>query len=63
MVDFPQFFNLLAGTGFSGPITLHQEFELEGPTKAIREERTLAAIEKDVEYLRGQINAAFGPVA
>jgi sugar phosphate isomerase/epimerase len=63
MVDFPQFFKLLAGTGFTGPITLHQEFELEGPTKAIREERTLAAIEKDVEYLRGQINAAFGPVA
>lgn len=63
MVDFPQFFKMLAGVGFSGPITLHQEFEVEGPTEAIREERTLAAIEKDVEYLRGQINAAFGPVA
>lgn len=63
MVDFPQFFQMLAATGFSGPITLHQEFEVQGPSKAIREDRTLAAIEKDVEYLRGQINAAFGPAA
>lgn len=63
MVDFPQFFKMLALTGFSGPITLHQEFDVEGPTKAIREERTLVAIEKDLNYLRGQINSAFGPVA
>lgn len=63
MVDFPKFFQLLAAAGFSGPITLHQEFEVPGPTKAIREERTLVAIEKDVEYLRGQIHAAFGPAA
>ncbi len=63
MVDFPQFFKMLAGIGFTGPISMHQEFEVDGPTKSAREERTLAAIEKDVEYLRAQINAAFGPVA
>lgn len=62
MVDFPKFFEMLAATGFNGPITLHQEFELEGPTEAIRQERTLAAIEKDVEYLRQHINTAFGPI-
>lgn len=63
MVNFPKFFEMLAASGFNGPITLHQEFDVDGPTQAIRQERTLVAIEKDVEFLRSQINQAFGPVA
>jgi sugar phosphate isomerase/epimerase len=35
MVNFARFFELLAATGFNGPITLHQEFELDGPTESI----------------------------
>jgi sugar phosphate isomerase/epimerase len=60
MVDFPRFFKLLAASGFHGPISLHLEYKIDGPTESAREERTLAAIERDLGYLKLQVSAAFG---
>lgn len=60
MVNFPKFFKLLAASGFQGPISLHMEYPIDGPTESAREERTLAAIGQDLGYLKQQVAAAFG---
>ena len=52
MVDLPEFFHILAASDFSGPITLHVEYEIHGTTESARRENVLAAIEKDYEYLK-----------
>ena len=60
MVDYPRFFELLAGSGFSGPISLHVEYEIEAPTEAAKHAKEAAAIERDFAYLRTQVERAFG---
>jgi sugar phosphate isomerase/epimerase len=59
MVNFPKFFELLAASGFAGPISLHLEYELDAPTEAARHEKELAAIEKDHAYLKQQVEKAY----
>ena len=51
MVDWPKFFSVLAGSGFSGPISLHVEYE---PSEMI------GAITRDFAFLRKQVDQAFG---
>lgn len=60
MVDYPKFFAKLAKTGYTGPISLHVEYEIEGPSEAARREKTLAAIERDYGYLKKVYGEAFG---
>lgn len=60
MVDYPKFFALLAKSGFTGPISLHVEYEIDGPTAAARHEKTLEAVGRDFAYLKRQYSAAFG---
>lgn len=60
MVDFPAFFKMLAASGFSGPISLHVEYEFEAHSEAAKREKILQASEKDFDYLKGQVDAAFG---
>lgn len=60
MVDYPKFFQLLAASGFAGPISLHVEYEIEGPTEGTVREKTAEAIERDFAYLRSQYEKAFG---
>jgi L-ribulose-5-phosphate 3-epimerase len=59
MVDWPKFFALLAKISFVGPLSLHIEYDLPGKTKAARLESALAATEKDLKFLRKQLDAAF----
>jgi L-ribulose-5-phosphate 3-epimerase len=51
MVDWPRFFSLLARGGFKGPLSLRVEYQ---PGNEI------AAIERDVEFLKKQIRTAYG---
>ncbi len=60
MVDYPKFFRLLAGSGFNGPISLHVEYEIEGPNETAKRENVAAAIERDFAYLRSEVKKAFG---
>ncbi len=60
MVDYPKFFQALAASGFSGPISLHVEYRIEAPTEAQRIDKELQAIETDFKYLKSQFDAAFG---
>ncbi len=60
MVDYPKFFQMLAATGFSGPISLHVEYPVEAPTQAQKIEREMLAIERDFKQLQSFYDAAFG---
>ena len=50
MVDWPKFFRMLAASGFTGPLTLHVEYD--PPDEP-------AAIARDLEFLRKQVDAAY----
>lgn len=52
MVDWPEFFRLLAGVSFDGPISLHIEYDPGGKTRAAQFENSLAAAERDLTFLR-----------
>jgi sugar phosphate isomerase/epimerase len=51
MVDFPRFFGILAKARFAGPISMHVEY---GP------EDELSAIAQDFQFLKKQVDAAYG---
>ena len=51
MVDWPRVFKMLAAAKFTGPISLHVEYD--PPDE-------LAAIGKDLEFMRAQVKAAYG---
>ena len=52
MVDWAWFADALARTPFSGPISLHLEYDLAGATAAERQSRTMAAAGRDSAFLR-----------
>ena len=60
MVDYPRFFELLAASGFSGPVSLHVEYKIEAPTESQRIEREMQAIERDFARLREFCGQAYG---
>ena len=59
MVDYQRFFSLLKASGFDGPISLHVEYEIDGPTEAVKREKTAQAVERDFAYLRSQVEKAW----
>ncbi len=60
MVDWKYFFKAIARAGFQGPISLHLEYDVPGSTKAAKEENTLAAAQRDLEFLRARVREAYG---
>jgi sugar phosphate isomerase/epimerase len=58
MVRWSEFFALLARTPFDGPISLHIEYDPGGNSKAERFEKSLAAAERDLKFLRSQLQEA-----
>jgi sugar phosphate isomerase/epimerase len=59
MVDWKAYFATLARIGFHGPVSLHLEYEVPGATASAREENTLAAIARDLSFLRAGLAAAY----
>lgn len=59
MVRLKEFFGLLAARGFTGPVSLHVEYEIEGKTESSRRENVLAAIERDYRLFAKLIRDAF----
>jgi L-ribulose-5-phosphate 3-epimerase len=59
MVDWKQYFKLLSQANFHGPISLHLEYDLKGATAAEEEEKTIAAIQRDLAFLRTHITEAY----
>lgn len=58
MVRWPEFFRMLAKTGFSGPVSLHIEYDPGGATKAARFENSFAAAARDLAFVRKHWEAA-----
>ena len=63
MVRFPQFFGMVAETGFNGPLQLHIEYPLGGAndgrtTLSIPREQVYAAMKRDLGVLRGYLAQA-----
>jgi sugar phosphate isomerase/epimerase len=59
MVDWKYFFKAMAYAGFQGPISLHLEYDIPGATPAAKEENTLAAAARDLEFLRARVREAY----
>ena len=59
MVDWKYFFDALAASSFQGPISLHLEYEVAGDSAAAREENTLAALERDLGFLKARLRDAY----
>ena len=60
MVRFPQFFAMVAESGFSGPLQVHYEYPLGGAnngtrTLSIPQEEVFRAMKKDLEKVRGYL--------
>jgi sugar phosphate isomerase/epimerase len=62
MVDWKAYFRALRQADFHGPISLHLEYEIAGATKAAQEENTLAAAQRDFEFLKAQLQGAYQEV-
>jgi sugar phosphate isomerase/epimerase len=63
MVDWKMFFAMLAKSGFSGPASLHIEYEIPGATAAAREERTLEAAARDLAFVTTRLAEAYAEAA
>lgn len=59
MVDWKQYFKLLRQANFHGPISLHLEYEIPGATAAAKEENTIAAAQRDLEFLKARLQEAY----
>jgi sugar phosphate isomerase/epimerase len=59
MVDWKAYFKALRQADFHGPISLHLEYEIPGTTTAAQEENTLAAAQRDFEFLKAQLQSAY----
>ncbi|HLY62613.1 MAG TPA: sugar phosphate isomerase/epimerase family protein [Terriglobia bacterium] len=60
MVDWKYFAKTLAASAYHGPISLHIEYEVPGDTPAAREENILAALKRDLQFLKARLNETYG---
>src|SRR5438105_3122453 len=63
MVDWRYFANALAAGGFQGPISLHLEYDVAGETAAAREEDIVAALQRDLQFLKARLREGYGAIA
>lgn len=61
MVNWPEFFTLLAQIPFPGPVSIHIEYDPGGKTRPERIDNSLAAAQRDVAFVRGHLAKAFAP--
>src|SRR5688572_29603842 len=59
MVDWKQFFAMLAKTPFHGPVSLHVEYEIAGNTPAAEQQNMLAATERDFAFVKARVAEAY----
>ena len=59
MVDWKEFFRMLAAANFHGPVSLHQEYEPLGEGGSKNAANVLAAAKKDRDFLKARITEAY----
>jgi L-ribulose-5-phosphate 3-epimerase len=60
MVDWTRFFKIVSAVKFRGPFGLAVNYDPGGTSKADRFERSLAAAQHDVQFLKAQLKSTFG---
>lgn len=60
IVRWPEVCDMLAKTDFSGPISVHIEYGIEGNTRVERFDNCLAAAKRDLECIRRELQRAYG---
>ena len=58
MVDWKEFFSALARGGFHGPVSLHVEYDIPGPSR-VKRENSLAAAARDLAFLKAGLARAY----
>ncbi len=58
MVNWKEFFELLATVSFSGPLSIHIEYDPGGSTRLERIDNCLAAAQRDIGFVRQHLQAA-----
>ncbi|RPJ62234.1 MAG: sugar phosphate isomerase/epimerase, partial [Acidobacteria bacterium] len=59
MVDWPGFCGMLADADFQGPVSLHLEYGIPGATKTQKQDNTLVAAKRDLDFIRKCLAAAY----
>jgi len=59
MLDWKEFFRMLAAANFQGPVSLHQEYEPPGEGGNKNPDNVLAAARKDFDFLKARIAEAY----
>ena len=59
MVNWKYYFNALAQAGFHGPVSVHLEYKISGPTIAAQENNTLVAAKRDLAFVRAHLAEAY----
>jgi L-ribulose-5-phosphate 3-epimerase len=59
MVDWKQFFAMLAKGRFHGPVSLHVEYEVAGATPAAEQDNMIAAAQRDFAFVKARIAEAY----
>ncbi len=59
MVDWKAYIKLLRQVNFQGPISLHLEYEIPGVSTAGKEDNTMAAALRDLNFLRSRLQEAY----
>jgi sugar phosphate isomerase/epimerase len=59
MVNWKYFFQSVARGGFQAPISLHIEYEIPGATSAAKEDNTLRAAQRDLDFLKARVQEAY----
>jgi sugar phosphate isomerase/epimerase len=62
MVDWQAYFKTLRQTDFHGPVSLHLEYDIPGATAAAQEETTLAAAQRDLEFIQSQLKESYSAI-
>lgn len=60
MVNWPEFFRLLAQAPFPGPLSIHIEYNPGGSTRSERIDNSLAAAQRDVAFVRKHLAEVSG---
>jgi len=59
MVNWKAYFEVLARSGFDGPVSLHIEYPIAGATSAAVEDNMLAAAVRDLQFLKARLQEAY----
>lgn len=60
MVNWSYFFKALAAANFQGPISIHIEYEIAGQTATEKEDNTLIAAQRELNFVKAKIQEATG---